>query len=152
MLAHHLLGKHASRLGKSTIRFAPDALEAISSYDFPGNIRELENAIERAVIMTHDDQLTAHALPPQFRQRHHSSRPRLRAVADLSFNEARMRFERNYLDQVLDDSAGNLSQAARRAGMDRSNFRRLLDRHGIRPGAPAGDVECAVPVSLAGER
>lgn len=133
LLAHHLLGKHASRLGKATLRFSPDALDAISSYDFPGNIRELENAIERAVIMTHDDTLTAHALPPQFRQRHPSSRPRLRAAADLSFNEARNRFERNYLEQVLEDSSGNLSQAARRAGMDRSNFRRLLERHEMRP-------------------
>jgi two-component system, NtrC family, response regulator HydG len=156
LLAHHLLGKHASRLGRSTMRFSRDALDAISNYEFPGNVRELENAIERAVIMTHDDTLTAHALPPQFRQRSQSSRPRLRAAIDLGFTEARSRFERNYLDQVLQDSAGNLSQAARRAGMDRSNFRRLLDRHGIRPGAAVttcdavsdADAACDAPASL----
>jgi two-component system response regulator HydG len=144
LLAHHLLGKHGARLGKPAIRFAPDALDAIAGYEFPGNIRELENAIERAVIMTHDDSLTAQALPPQFRQRMPSSRPRLRAVVDLSFNEARSRFERNYLDQVLQDSGNNLSQAARRSGMDRSNFRRLLERHGIRPSSgSASEMECA---------
>jgi len=54
-------------------------------------------------------------------------------VGNESFNEARSRFERGYLDQVLEESAGNLSQAARRSGMDRSNFRRLLERHGVRP-------------------
>jgi DNA-binding NtrC family response regulator len=59
------------------------------------------------------------------------------AVVDTSFQEARLRFERSYLDQVLADSGGNLSEAARRSGMDRSNFRRLLERHGVR-GAVSG--------------
>jgi DNA-binding NtrC family response regulator len=130
LLAHHLLGKHGSRLAKPGLRFAADALEALSACDFPGNIRELENAIERAAIMTGDGTITAQALPAQFRPA--VSRPRLRAAAELSFNEARTRFERSYLDQVLEDSDGNLSQAARRSGMDRSNFRRLLERHGVR--------------------
>ncbi len=132
LLAHHLLGKHGSRLGKPGMRFTSDALLALSAYEFPGNIRELENAIERAAIMTADDVVTAQALPEQLRPRSSSSNSRLRAVADLTFNEARQRFERTYLDQVLQDSAGNLSQAARRSGMDRSNFRRLLERHGVR--------------------
>src|SRR5882724_13074169 len=130
LLAHHLLGKHASRLGKPGMRFSSDALGALSAYEFPGNIRELENAIERAAIMTSDDIVTALALPAQFRTL--SARPRPRPLVDLSFNEARSRFERGYLDQVLEESGGNLSQAARRSGMDRSNFRRLLERHGVR--------------------
>jgi two-component system, NtrC family, response regulator HydG len=136
LLAHHLLGKHAGRLGKSGLRFAPDTIEALSAYDFPGNIRELENAIERAVIMTGDGVVTSRALPPQFRAG--SSRPRLTAAPDASLADARADFERRYLEQVLDESAGNLSQAARRAGMDRSNFRRLLERHGIAARAAVG--------------
>ncbi len=132
LLAHHLLGKHGSRLGKPGLRFASDALSVLSAYGFPGNIRELENAIERAAIMTADDVVTAQSLPAQLAPRSHSSSSRLRAVVDMTFNEARQRFERTYLDQVLEDSAGNLSQAARRSGMDRSNFRRLLERHGVR--------------------
>jgi two-component system response regulator HydG len=130
LLAHHLLGKHGSRLGKTGMRFSAEALEALAGYDFPGNIRELENAIERAAIMTADDTVTLRALPAQFRSE--SSRPRARAAVELPFNEARIRFERNYIDQVLEESSGNLSQAARRSGMDRSNFRRLLERHGVR--------------------
>jgi two-component system, NtrC family, response regulator HydG len=132
LLAHHLLGKHGSRLGKPGMRFASDALAALTAYEFPGNIRELENAIERAAIMTADDVVTAQTLPAHLRPRSQSSSSRLRAVVELTFNEARQRFERTYLDQVLEDSAGNLSQAARRSGMDRSNFRRLLERHGVR--------------------
>ncbi len=132
LLAHHLLGKHASRLGKPGMRFASEALEALAGYDFPGNIRELENAVERAAIMTGDDVVTVEALPAPLRPRSSKSSTRLRAAVDLSFNDARTRFERLYLDQVLEDCRGNLSQAARRSGMDRSNFRRLLERHGVR--------------------
>ena len=130
LLAHHLLGKHASRLGRSGLRFAPDAVEALRGYDFPGNIRELENAVEHAVIMTPDDTVRAAALPAQFRPP--SSGPALRVVIDQEFAEARQRFERDYIEHVLQETGGNLSRAARRAGMDRSNFRRLLDRHGVR--------------------
>jgi two-component system, NtrC family, response regulator HydG len=135
LLAHHLLGKHGSRLGKPGMRFASEALAALAAYDFPGNIRELENAIERAAIMTGDDVVGVQALPAQFRPSSPSSVSRLRAAPELSFNEARLRFERSYLDQVLEQSSGNLSQAARRSGMDRSNFRRLLERHGVRSAA-----------------
>jgi two-component system response regulator HydG len=136
LLAHHLLGKHASRLGKTGLRFAENALDALASYDFPGNVRELENAVERAAIMTSGELVTLHELPLQFRGGR-SSRPHLRVAAlDLSFGEARLRFERDYLERVLDQCGGNVSQAARRAGMDRSNFRRLLDRHGVRDSIP----------------
>jgi two-component system response regulator GlrR len=137
LLAHHLLGKHGSRLGKSGMRFAAEALEALAGYEFPGNIRELENAIERAAIMTHGELVTLEALPPQLQPRSTGSSSRLRAAVELSlsFNEARQRFERTYIDQVLEESGGNLSQAARRSGMDRSNFRRLLERHGVRGAA-----------------
>jgi two-component system, NtrC family, response regulator HydG len=134
LLAHHLLGKHGSRLAKPGMRFASDALEALADYAFPGNVRELENAIERAAIMTNDELVTLQALPAQIRRRGSGSSSRLRAAVELSlsFSEARQRFERTYIDRVLEDSGGNLSQAARRSGMDRSNFRRLLERHGVR--------------------
>jgi two-component system response regulator HydG len=135
LLAHHLLGKHCSRQGKPGMRFASEALEALVAHDFPGNIRELENAIERAVIMTHGDVVELDALPASLSPRSSSSRLRVRPAVELSFNEARLRFERQYIDQVLEESQGNLSQAARRSGMDRSNFRRLLERHGVRAGA-----------------
>jgi two-component system, NtrC family, response regulator HydG len=152
LLAHHLLKKHGARLSKPGLRFGSDAVEALSAYAFPGNVRELENAVERAVIMTNDDTVRAEAFPAQLRRA--SSRPRLRAVTDLSFPDARARFERGYLEQVLQDAGGNLSQAARRAGMDRSNFRRLLDRHGVRGGEPppAADEEAGHSRAAAGTR
>jgi DNA-binding NtrC family response regulator len=136
LLAHHLLGKHASRLGKPGLRFAADAIEAINNHLFPGNIRELENAIERAVVMTHEGTVSANALPPQFSKA--SARPRLPPAIELPLAEARTRFERTYLEQLLEATGGNLSQAARQAGMDRSNFRRLLERYELRE-TPEGE-------------
>jgi two-component system response regulator GlrR len=77
------------------------------------------------------------ALPAQLQPRARAPARGSRAAVELSlsFNEARQRFERTYIDQVLEESGGNLSQAARRSGMDRSNFRRLLERHGVRGAA-----------------
>jgi two-component system response regulator HydG len=130
LLAHHLLAKHSVRIKKQVTRIGADALELLRSYEWPGNVRELENAIERAVIMAAGTEITAEDLPPQLRVP--SVRPRLGSPVDLTFAEARSDFERHYLDQLLEEAAGNLSVAARRAGMDRSNFRRLLIRHGVR--------------------
>ena len=61
-LAEYLLAKTCSRLNRQPLVFAPDALEAIRAYPWPGNVREMENAIERAVILSDDTQLAAHAL------------------------------------------------------------------------------------------
>jgi two-component system response regulator HydG len=139
LLAHHLLAKHSGRVGKQVTRISPEALDLLWAYDWPGNVRELENAIERAVIMAPGSEIVPDGLPPQLRTP--STRPRVRASLELSFADARARFERQYLDQLLEEASGNLSVAARRAGMDRSNFRRLLNRHGVRTGsADADDV------------
>jgi two-component system response regulator HydG len=133
LLAHHLMAKHSGQLNKSVHRLAPEALEALRAYDWPGNVRELENAIERAVILTVADTIQREALPPQLRAG--TPRTKVRPNSEMPFAEAKTRFERQYLEQILEESAGNLSLAARRAGMDRSNFRRLLDRHGVREAA-----------------
>ncbi len=61
-LAEYVLAKTCSRLNRQPLAFAPDALEAIRAYPWPGNVREMENAIERAVILSDDTQLAAHAL------------------------------------------------------------------------------------------
>ncbi len=138
LLAHHLLGKHGSRLGKPGMRFATEALRRWPATTSRATFASSENAIERAA--NHDQRRSGHAAGAAGRscgRRGGSSSSRLRVAVELSlsFNEARQRFERTYIDQVLEDSGGNLSQAARRSGMDRSNFRRLLERHGVRGAA-----------------
>jgi len=142
LLAHHFLAKHSARHQKPVTGITPGALELLTGHDWPGNVRELENAIERAVILNHGVQVTIDALPLSLRQ---SSSPPLGALPNESLVEARARFERRYLMDALRANSGNLSSAAKQAGMDRSNFRRLLKRYGVaaavsgpsQPGHPA---------------
>jgi two-component system response regulator HydG len=135
LLAHHFLAKHAARHQKAVTGIAPAALDLLMTHDWPGNVRELENAIERAVILNRGAQIAIEALPLSLRNG--SSLPRSATVNNESLVEARARFERRYLSDALDAASGNLSSAAKQAGMDRSNFRRLLKRYGVGTAAVA---------------
>jgi DNA-binding NtrC family response regulator len=139
LLAHHFLAKHAARHQKAVSGIGAAALEVLTAHDWPGNVRELENAIERAVILNPSTQVAIDALPISLRN---SSAPPRSALGNEPLVEARARFERRYLSDVLEAAAGNLSSAAKQAGMDRSNFRRLLKRYGV-AGATQSDTAAA---------
>src|SRR6185503_7079461 len=66
-LAHHLLERHARRLGVRVTGIDPDAMEILLVYPWPGNIRELENVLERALVLTDGARVTATDLPEQVR-------------------------------------------------------------------------------------
>ncbi len=142
LLAHHFLAKHSARHQKAVKVIAPAALEVLTAHDWPGNVRELENAIERAVILNHGAEIAVDALPISLRN---SSTPPRSVLSSEPLVDARARFERRYLNDVLDAAAGNLSSAAKQAGMDRSNFRRLLKRYGVgvAPDAASAEAETA---------
>jgi len=119
-----------------------EAMAALQSNPWPGNVRELQNLIEHAVVLLEPAaEIRAEDLP--FR----STRPLpapgsaeginldLGGAMETSYYDARDRllttFEREYLSRALARSAGNLAKAARRAGIDRTSFYRLLQRHGL---------------------
>jgi two-component system response regulator HydG len=126
LLAHHLLRKHAARHGRAVERLESAALAALCAYDWPGNVRELENTMERAVVLCRREGISLDELPAAVKL----TRPQgslLRAF-DLPFVEAKHEFERNYLQHLVLNAKGGVAEAARIAGLDRSNFRRLLKR------------------------
>ncbi len=146
LLAQHFLRKFARKSGKEVKRFAPDALATLTAHSWPGNVRQLENAVERAVVLTRGDEITTDDLPDAI-----GGNARLsigqsvasvsdavdlvaRALAEVPYAEAKRRivrdFDRAYAQQLLERSNGNVSEAARLAGLDRSNFRRVLRKHG----------------------
>lgn len=129
-LAHHFVKKSAARFDKPVTKLDADALERICAYDWPGNVRELENAIERAVVLARSDTITADLLPAEVRATG-APRSSLPGLPQLPLSDARAAFERSYLESVLHRAKGNTAEAARLSGVDRSNFRRLLKRHGI---------------------
>jgi DNA-binding NtrC family response regulator len=134
-----------------------DALEAMVNYHWPGNVRELENAIQHALTLTKGSTIDLMSLPPSMSVTRKMPRiaagsaqitplasapePEVPEVgeisSDVSLTEAKKRaaaeFERNYLLKLLEQSRGSVSAAARVAAIDRTNFRRLLQRHNIDP-------------------
>jgi DNA-binding NtrC family response regulator len=137
LLAQHFLARFRQKTGKNVTGFSPEALEALTCARWMGNVRELENAIERAVVLTGGPVIELEDLPPDIRNQRQrgSSEVEVLSLAHLPYAQAKklaMRaFERRYLSALLEKSGNNVSEAARAAGVDRSNFRRLLKQYEV---------------------
>jgi len=138
LLAAHFLKKHG---GSPPPALAPETLEAMTEYAWPGNVRELENAVLHAIALRRGESIGPESLPPQVagRGRANSGSVVVDSADDgdelVGLTEAKRRastaFEKRYLMRVMEKAKGSVSEAARLAGLDRTNFRRLLQRHGI---------------------
>jgi DNA-binding NtrC family response regulator len=150
VLVHHFLRRFSAKMQKKVGTVDDRAMRALSAYAWPGNIRELENVIERAVVMCKGDSIVSGDLPPQIVEpdaRRQSAPGALSAaVSTGKYKDAKAaaiaRFERAYFKSLLERTGGQIGEAARLAGLDRSNFRKLLSKHpDIRkkPGGPDDD-------------
>ncbi len=140
VLAHHFLRRHAERAGRPALRLQAEAVEELCVRPWPGNVRELENAIERAVVLCAGDTVSADDLPQVQERADAAGGPSagwLPSHFNAAFAESKravvQAFERRYAEWALRQAAGNVSEAARVAGLDRSNFRRLAQRYELRP-------------------
>jgi len=125
LLASHFLGTLGDAQKKSVKGFSADAMEVLLSAPWPGNVRQLFNVVEQSVAFT-----TTSLIPASLVQR------ALRGEADAempAFADARSRFEREYLTQLLQITNGNVSQAARIAKRNRTEFYKLLHKHHLNP-------------------
>ncbi|MGO1247935.1 MAG: sigma 54-interacting transcriptional regulator [Oceanisphaera sp.] len=125
LLARHALEQLKMRQPTQVTGFSPEALSLLATADWPGNVRQLLNVVEQSVAMA-----SAPVIAPQLLE------GILAGVDDQfpTFNEARAEFERLYLHKVLRMTEGNVSQAAGLAGRNRTDFYKLLSRHGIEAG------------------
>lgn len=131
LLAYHFLHQFSHRMEKKVDKISVDALQALQSYLWPGNVRELENVMERAVVLANDPQVTAKQLPSKVLSTSFYSVPKTEDdLSQLSYQEAKKRalniFNRSYIINLLEKSQGNITAAAEKAGMDRSNFRKII--------------------------
>ena len=124
LLANHFLQKLAAKYQKTLNGFAPDALTALVAAPWPGNVRQLVNVVEQVCALA-----TAPLVPLSLVQRALCV-PSLEA---LSYNEAKQRFERDYLIQLLRLTDGNVADAARLADRNRTEFYRLLQKYELTP-------------------
>jgi len=125
LLAQHFLDRAAPVMGKSVNTISADALALLKAYDFPGNVRELENIIERGVAICQGDTLDVAHLPDDLR--------------DLTIRAFRRRdgrvvpleeHEREYILWVLEEASGNQTLAAQMLGIDRVSLWRKLKKYG----------------------
>jgi two-component system, NtrC family, response regulator AtoC len=135
-LAHHFLRKYAREADKSVTGFSDEALRVLRGYQWPGNIRELENAIERAVTLSSHRVLTADDLPMDVRQGL-AAQDAAQVASTLSgmFADAPTLEEvkKRYISHVLETNRGNLSRAAVILDVDRRSLYRMMDRYKIEP-------------------
>ncbi len=124
LLASHFLKLVADKYGKEISGFSPEALEQLVSAPWPGNIRQLYNIVEQVVTLSASPVISAKLVQQALRNK----------AGELpSFSDARSRFERDYLAQLLHITGGNVTQAARLAKRNRTEFYRLLHRHDVDP-------------------
>ena len=137
LLAYFFLRKYAAKLNKAVQRISVDALTALQEYGWPGNVREMENAMERGVVMTEGDTLMARDLPPKLLGQifYLSDQAGEADLTAYPYNDAKERalnaFNRSYIGSLLQQTGGNVSMAAARAGVDRSNFKKIIRRFKI---------------------
>jgi transcriptional regulator with PAS, ATPase and Fis domain len=128
LLCQHFVGQFNSRYGKRVEAVSPEALELLLAYDFPGNIRELENLIEHAFIFCKGQVIEPAHLPPEL--------PRVDADPE-ALVLARVKtfddLERLYIQSVLAETGGNKLAASRRLGIHKTTFFRKLKRLGLGP-------------------
>lgn len=134
-LVAHFLPKFGAAVGIS--RLAPAAAELLRAYHWPGNVRQLRNVIERACALGQPPELTSEDLPPE-----------LQAAVDVApcaaesdaeggtFQEIKARriaaMERTYVEKLLTKHAGNVTHCSEEAGMARSAFQKMMQKHGVR--------------------
>lgn len=120
LLANHLLRQTAERHKPQIRSFSVDAMKRLMSASWPGNVRQLVNVIEQCVALS-SSPIISDALVEQALSGENSALP--------TFVEARNQFELNYLRKLLQMTKGNVTNAARLAGRNRTEFYKLLSRH-----------------------
>ena len=134
LLAHHFLRRYGRNRDRPLEGIDPEALTRLEAHAWPGNVRELQNVIERACALTDGPTIRMRDLPDHVRGR---GRPAPEIPGkDLPLAQAReawlQAFAQGYLTDLLRRHGGNISQAAKTAGVDRKTLHRLLSKHGIR--------------------
>jgi DNA-binding NtrC family response regulator len=138
VLANVFLEQSATAHAKPTPRLGPDVLARLQAYDFPGNVRELKNTIEHAIILCTGDELHVEDLPRPLQDPMPKNRRAQAQPAQLTLDEAREKWlaplEKQYLTDLLAKHSGNVKAAARAAGINTVTLYRLLKRRGLHLG------------------
>jgi len=126
LLAEHFLEKFEREHNKRIRRISTPAIDMLMSYHFPGNVRELENAIERAVLVCDAKVIHGHHLPPTLQTAENSG-----TVTDMSLKTAVEAFERDMIQDALKSSRGNIAKAAKHLDSSERIIAYKIKKYGI---------------------
>ncbi len=130
LLLDHFLRRHAAKVGGKRKRFEPPAIEYLTGAGWPGNVRQLANAVELCATLTKGEVIALAMAQRALREE---------PARIQTLKEARDAFERRYLISVMRVANGNVATAARFAGRNRTEFYKLLALHGIEAGGFRAD-------------
>ena len=142
LLINHFIAYYNERLGKQIVDIEDASLDILCRYSYPGNIRELQHLIERAMVLCRGNAITIDVLPEEMRvptedvrsltpRQERFAVPRNKEELRSARLKAQREIEHLFLTELLSNTRGNVSEAARRAGMDRSWLIELIGRHQI---------------------
>lgn len=128
-LAMHFLKKASEKFKRPVTNIAPEVIQSFTRYSWPGNIRELENFIESATILTNSTTISLNDLPTLSEKigiNHRKTR-----LTDLPFYDARDIFEKDYIEKILSRCDGNISKASILGRISRKSLRTKAKRYGL---------------------
>jgi two-component system response regulator GlrR len=124
LLANYFLTNLSKKYRKKINGFAPEAIEIMLAAPWPGNVRQLQNIIEQVLVLSTTPIITSKLVQKALQEN---------VSSVISFDSARNNFEQQYLINLLKATQGNVTQAARIADRNRTDFYKLLQRHHINP-------------------
>jgi two-component system, NtrC family, response regulator GlrR len=124
LLANFFLTNNSKKYHKKINGFAPEALEIMLAAPWPGNVRQLQNIVEQVVVLSTTPIITRKLVQKALQDNSNNS---------VTFDAARKNFEQQYLIDLLKSTQGNVTQSAKIAGRNRTDFYKLLQRHHINP-------------------
>ncbi len=147
LLVDHFVKTYSEKLGKPIEQIDPQFMRCLERYPFPGNIRELEGIVQRAIILTKENHISASDLPPEVLEcskittgSKESFRPiiplartneELKTAREEASRRAIAEVECAFLKVALEEAGGNITRAAQKTGMNRSLFQRMIKKHEI---------------------
>jgi DNA-binding NtrC family response regulator len=134
-LANYFLAKYNASMNKAVVGFSHETLHSLEQYTFPGNVRELENIVERALMLTTGNLILPQALGLMPRSGQPNGVPVAFTIGSDMFSEERdaviAEFERQFVMKLLKSHNGNVSAAAEASQMSRQNFHRLMQKYSV---------------------
>jgi len=129
LLMRHFLESFCEENGKEISGVTPEAMDALEAYDWPGNIRELRNVVERMVVLCRTDKITLRDVPGDLKA---GRAPTVGSNVKLSDKATMKDAEKSMIAQALNDNKGNRTKAAKQLGISRRTLHRKLNEYGLK--------------------